>query len=159
MNFYDIFSAVKIKILFGLRSGFLFSRNSYVCQYGYLHLILTRNKFTVHRAKDRNVRNWRIHEYMCRRCILYMMALNRLAHKSAKTGYTVIVHNWRIFSTSTGVLHMYNEYTNITMCPPQNTYSKTPRSGLNRYNGLLIFLLTIFTLCSITWSTQKSRRW
>ncbi len=50
------------------------------------------------------------------------MALNRLAHKSAKTGYTVIIYNWRIFSTSTGVLHMYNEYTNITMCPPQDLY-------------------------------------
>jgi hypothetical protein len=47
------------------------------------------------------------------------MARNRLAHKSAKTYYTGIIYNWRIFSTSTGALHMYNEYTNITMCPPQ----------------------------------------
>ncbi len=74
------------------------------------------------------------------------MALDRLAHKSGKTGYTVIIYNWRIFSTSTGVLHMYNEYTNITMCPPQPPISSFILHILKTTKGIGYSINQFFTV-------------
>ncbi len=86
------------------------------------------------------------------RCILFRMALNRLAHKSAKNMLYGCYINWRIFSTSTGVLTYilrlyYNHYVSSTVI--KKCHDTLPLKGQSHQMDIFLEIYEINSVLSI----------